>query len=243
MTISETDVETLAKKAKRVRTEEGTVEERSVDELIKADQYSNQKSASEAVPWGMRFARTKPGGTVVALLIAVGILLFATTRDVAAQGQCRPGMACWNGGGSGMVCQGGICYPRGSGFMPAGQVQGTMNTSHIVRPTVKLFPWNWGGDVYRVRQRNVFVPQGQVSQPPSGQQGWQPTPYQPTPYEPVPYEPTPYNPTPYEPQPANTSQRLVTVRNVPCFCKCGPECKCGPNCKCLTSAVAVLAGN
>lgn len=46
---------------KRVRTEEGSVQERSVDELIKADRYDNAKKAS-SVPWGMRIARTQPGG-------------------------------------------------------------------------------------------------------------------------------------------------------------------------------------
>lgn len=61
---TELDLLTLASAPKRVRTEEGTVEERSVDELIKADQYLKSQEALDAVPWGIRVARTKPGGTV-----------------------------------------------------------------------------------------------------------------------------------------------------------------------------------
>jgi len=64
MAITTTEVEDLGKTPKRVRTDEGTVEERSVEDLVKADQFAAVKGAS-AVPWGMRVARTKPGGTVV----------------------------------------------------------------------------------------------------------------------------------------------------------------------------------
>ena len=64
MTISQTDVEDAGKGPKRVRTDEGYVEERPVDELIKADQYAATKAAQGAVPWGLRIARTKPPGTV-----------------------------------------------------------------------------------------------------------------------------------------------------------------------------------
>lgn len=60
MAISGTDIENLAETPKRVRTEEGTVEERSVQELIDADRYTNQKTAVNAVPWGLRIARSKP---------------------------------------------------------------------------------------------------------------------------------------------------------------------------------------
>lgn len=64
MTISQTDIEDAGKDPKRVRTEEGTVEERSVQELIDADRYGQTKAAADAVPWGLRIARVKPGGTV-----------------------------------------------------------------------------------------------------------------------------------------------------------------------------------
>lgn len=52
----------LANAPKRTRTEEGTVEERTIDELIKADQYLKQQVADGA-PWGIRVARAKPGST------------------------------------------------------------------------------------------------------------------------------------------------------------------------------------
>lgn len=51
----------LLRSPKRTRTEEGTVEERSVDELIKADRYLNPPI--EAPPWGIRMARHQPGST------------------------------------------------------------------------------------------------------------------------------------------------------------------------------------
>jgi len=57
MTISEGDVEDRAKAPKRTSTEEGTVQERSVDELIKARNYTEQPSKP---PYGMTFARTRP---------------------------------------------------------------------------------------------------------------------------------------------------------------------------------------
>lgn len=64
--VDQTDLEDLSSSPKRTTTEEGTVEERSIDETIKGDQYAQLKSAvaNEAVPWGIRVARIKPGGTV-----------------------------------------------------------------------------------------------------------------------------------------------------------------------------------
>lgn len=61
---SEEQIEELASAPKRTRTDEGTVEERSADDLIKLDQYAAAKK-STAVPWGMKVARTKPQGPVV----------------------------------------------------------------------------------------------------------------------------------------------------------------------------------
>jgi hypothetical protein len=58
------DIMALAKSPRRVRTVEGTVEERSVREMILADQYQSAKAASGDIPWGMRIAVTKPGSTV-----------------------------------------------------------------------------------------------------------------------------------------------------------------------------------
>lgn len=62
MTISTTDIEDQAKNPKSVRTDEGRVEENTVNDLIKADQYGTQKS-SPFVPWGLKIARAKPSGT------------------------------------------------------------------------------------------------------------------------------------------------------------------------------------
>lgn len=58
------DIATLAKAPRRTRTVEGTVEERSVSDLIKADQYIASQTAVNAVPWGMRIAKTKPPSTL-----------------------------------------------------------------------------------------------------------------------------------------------------------------------------------
>lgn len=57
------DILELAKAPRRVRTVEGTVEERSVRELILADQYTASKDAPDSPPWGMRVALSKPGST------------------------------------------------------------------------------------------------------------------------------------------------------------------------------------
>jgi hypothetical protein len=63
MTIDPADIETQAQTPKQLRNDEGSVEERSIDELIKADVYA-RNAAATSVPWGMSIARTKPGGTV-----------------------------------------------------------------------------------------------------------------------------------------------------------------------------------
>lgn len=46
------------------KTDEGFVRERTVDELIKADAYLKGLGAGDAVPWGLRVAKTMPPGTV-----------------------------------------------------------------------------------------------------------------------------------------------------------------------------------
>jgi hypothetical protein len=58
------DILELASAPIRTRTVEGTVEERTVNELVKADQYTASKDASATTPWGIRIARTRPGGMV-----------------------------------------------------------------------------------------------------------------------------------------------------------------------------------
>lgn len=63
-TDADIDIRTVANNPKRIRTDEGTVEERSIDDLIKADRYLKAQEAVDAVPWGLRVARMKPPGTV-----------------------------------------------------------------------------------------------------------------------------------------------------------------------------------
>jgi len=58
------DIIAAANTPERVRTVEGTVQERSIRELIEADRYNQTKNTPEAVPWGIRLARTKPPSIV-----------------------------------------------------------------------------------------------------------------------------------------------------------------------------------
>ena len=61
--ITDTQIEELAESPQITRTDEGMVQERKVEDMIAADRYINAKNATKP-PWGMRIARTKPGGTV-----------------------------------------------------------------------------------------------------------------------------------------------------------------------------------
>jgi len=63
MPISDDELVDQSQTPKQVRTDEGQVLERSVNEMIDADRYVAARNAT-AVPWGMKIARTKPGGTV-----------------------------------------------------------------------------------------------------------------------------------------------------------------------------------
>lgn len=64
MAITSDKIEELASSPERTTTEEGTIVERPIEDAIKGDRYSAIKSAVDAVPWGIRIARIKPGGTV-----------------------------------------------------------------------------------------------------------------------------------------------------------------------------------
>lgn len=65
MAISDSDVETLAKRAKSVMTiDEGQIVERSVDELIQAEEHVATKTTIENPAHGMIISRIKPGGTL-----------------------------------------------------------------------------------------------------------------------------------------------------------------------------------
>jgi len=62
-TIDEDLINELGSSPHRTTTEEGTVEERPIREVIEADRYATKKAASDKVPWGVRMACIKPGGT------------------------------------------------------------------------------------------------------------------------------------------------------------------------------------
>lgn len=61
MAIDETAIEEAGQNPKRARTAEGSVEERPIDELVKADRYSRAKQVT-GPPFGMTIARTQPQG-------------------------------------------------------------------------------------------------------------------------------------------------------------------------------------
>jgi hypothetical protein len=63
MAITDQQIEDLAASPQRARTDEGSVQERSVTELIKAAQYIDQRALSYA-PWGIRVARAYPTDTL-----------------------------------------------------------------------------------------------------------------------------------------------------------------------------------
>lgn len=57
-----TEIADHAKSPQRVTTDEGTVQERSVKELIEADRYTKSSDAT-VVPFGLRIARIRFPGT------------------------------------------------------------------------------------------------------------------------------------------------------------------------------------
>ena len=64
MAISEDTIEELATAPKKTYTDEGLVEERPTQEIIDAARHNeNRQTGMNAVPWGMKIARTKPGST------------------------------------------------------------------------------------------------------------------------------------------------------------------------------------
>lgn len=60
--ISPDDIVEAAKAPKRVTGDEGTVEERSVEEMIEADRYEKAQDATSP-PFGMRMAKIRYPGT------------------------------------------------------------------------------------------------------------------------------------------------------------------------------------
>jgi len=64
MTINKADIEEKSKGPARVTTDEGSVRERTIDELIKADKYNKAQEIGDAPLHGLRISRCKPGGPV-----------------------------------------------------------------------------------------------------------------------------------------------------------------------------------
>jgi hypothetical protein len=61
MAISQSDIEDQSKTPRRMTTDEGTVQERDVKEMIEADRYGAAKAAASVSPWGLRVALIQPG--------------------------------------------------------------------------------------------------------------------------------------------------------------------------------------
>ena len=65
--MTEAELLELAKAPLQTKTEEAYVMERSAGDLIALDRYIAEKASraasNDAAPWGMRVARTIPGGT------------------------------------------------------------------------------------------------------------------------------------------------------------------------------------
>lgn len=62
MGITPEEIEELATAPKRTQGDEGSIEEKPIDEVIKADQYIAAKAAA-GPPYGIRVARFKYPGT------------------------------------------------------------------------------------------------------------------------------------------------------------------------------------
>lgn len=57
MAIENSDIEDLGAAPKRIQNDEGSVQERDIDEVIKAKNFADQPTAP---PYGIRFAKIKP---------------------------------------------------------------------------------------------------------------------------------------------------------------------------------------
>lgn len=61
--ITEQNVADLALAPQISRNEEGMIQERPIDELVKADRLLNTKKTPQAAPYGIMVAKVRPGGT------------------------------------------------------------------------------------------------------------------------------------------------------------------------------------
>ena len=64
MSFTDSEFEELAKAPRKVETDEGTVTERSIKELIDADKHLNELNAPDEPLHGLRISRCKPRGAV-----------------------------------------------------------------------------------------------------------------------------------------------------------------------------------
>jgi hypothetical protein len=63
MTIESDDIQELASAPQEIRGDEGTVKERPIDEVIKADQYIAAKNTADQPLRGLRVSRCRLPGT------------------------------------------------------------------------------------------------------------------------------------------------------------------------------------
>lgn len=64
MPIDPDTIDELASSPKKTVTDEGSVEERGIDDLIKADQYTSAKAVGDNPLHGLRISKCMPGGPV-----------------------------------------------------------------------------------------------------------------------------------------------------------------------------------
>jgi len=64
MALDDDKIQELAEAPIKSRTDEGYVEERSAEDLIALKREGEQATSLQAVPWGMRVARSKPPSTL-----------------------------------------------------------------------------------------------------------------------------------------------------------------------------------
>lgn len=64
MALTQAQLDELAAAPKKTVTDEGSVEERTAQELIALDQYSSAKAVTDDPLHGLRISRCKPAGPV-----------------------------------------------------------------------------------------------------------------------------------------------------------------------------------
>jgi len=64
MTIDDADIQEQALAPKKTVTDEGSVEERNIDDVIKAKRYLDANQIGDSPLHGLRISRFKPGGPV-----------------------------------------------------------------------------------------------------------------------------------------------------------------------------------